>query len=128
MRIKDFRPAVESDFPKIKEKELFDVVAPVQDSVKSLVALCQKKIGPDNCNEAELQLDIAPNVLQEISVKGISGTIRGFWPEVVDYVKGKWSWRGQVLAADRISFRLDVTPDSGSAPSEITVRILVKGS
>ena len=125
MKIQDFRPAEESDFPKIQDKEIFMAIGPVQKATKDLVRMSQKSIGIDNLNEEILQVELVPDTWTTIesNVKGIQGA----QVILVDY-SGLITGTGVMIVDDtHFKVRVKLTADSGELPNEVTVRIWVKG-
>jgi hypothetical protein len=130
MKISDFRPAIEGDYPQVKDPKtwkptsIFEMIGPVQKTVKDLVRLSQKLIGLDNLNEDIIQVDLTPDVESTIEVKGINGLPKGAWPILVDYAGSISGWRVEIVDATHLRVKLTVTPAYTSA---VTTRIWIKG-
>lgn len=129
-KIPDFTPALEADYPKLNG-DLWEILAPIQKSVKDLVGMAQGQVGRDNLNEEMIQADLVPTTWNEIELKTLKGgTPVGAWPILVDCPGGKVTgWGCEIVNESKIKVRIDVVDSLGtSVSSAVTVRILVKGA
>jgi hypothetical protein len=123
MRIETFRPSTEGDFPAVKDKEIFEVIAPVQKVVKDLVTLSQRLVGRDNLNEELIQVDLTPDTWTTIELHQLKGAIMGIYPILVDHTGYMTGWAALIVDEKHINVKIDVD----GSPTTVTTRILVKG-
>lgn len=125
MKIPEFRPATEADFPTIQDKTFFEVLAPVQKAVKDLVKLTQKFIGSENINEAVIQIDLIPDVWTTVEITTLRGPPVGIFPILVDYEGQMSKWGARII--DSTHFKVKITVDP-AITTALQTRIWVKGS
>lgn len=131
MKISEYRPATESDFPTVKDKVIFEVIAPTQKAVKQLVQASQGRLSGENLNEELIQIDLADDTWTTIELQTLSGVPVGIhFPVLVDWSGGLVTgWIATVVDATHIKVRIQLTADAGySIPASVTTRILVRGS
>jgi hypothetical protein len=131
MKISEYRPATESDFPTVKDKVIFEVIAPTQKAVKQLVQASQGRLSGENLNEELIQIDLADDTWTTIELQTLSGVPVGIhFPVLVDWSGGLVTgWIATVVDATHIKVRIKMTADAGySIPASVTTRILVRGS
>jgi hypothetical protein len=130
--VPDFTPALEADYPEIKEKKLWEILAPIQKALKDLVGMAQGQVGGDNLNEEVLQVELIPTTWNTIELKTLKGgTPRGAYPILVDNPGGRMTgWGCELVDESRIKVRIDLVDVNGTAITQgkYTVRILVKGA
>lgn len=132
MKVPDFRPATESDYPDQKDKGIFEIIDPAQKAIKDIVRWSQGNIQTDNINEKIIEIKIIPGVWNNIEIGGIKGPPQGAVPILVDcpigYLGG---WNIELIDATHFNFFINVLPyDPSGDPitEEVLVRIWVKGS
>lgn len=132
MKIKDFKAVPQEDYPQLP-KELQDaipkfmtaVLAPIQNQIRDLTQLAQKRIGFDNLNQEILEGKVMPGTESVFSLTTLNGAPKGGTCILVDSVSNVSLFRLRIIDEKKVGLTVDLDP---AVTVEVQARFLIIGA